>query len=123
MHINIFRNHDIQSAELTSTSCLTNLYYYSHVNPNLQLNIPIMSFSHSLGYALGPTVRHPSSLACWLNCNYFFSGLRIPPSAIPSEGGVLYLKVLHSVQSRLPVDLSTASFHGSAFNPCTPAVT
>jgi hypothetical protein len=46
-------------------SCLTNFYYYSHVNPTLQVTVSMASFSHSLGYALEPTILHPSSAEYW----------------------------------------------------------
>jgi hypothetical protein len=73
------------------TSCLTNLYYYSHVNPNLQLTVPMTSFSRCLGCALEPTFPDPSSADCWLICYRFFARLRIQPSAIPPGCEVLYI--------------------------------
>jgi hypothetical protein len=89
LHIDIFRNRDVLSSELTKTSCLTNLYYYSHVNPNLQLTVPMTSWSHSVGCALEPTVLHPSTPDCLLICDRLFSRLRIQPSVIPAWCRVL----------------------------------
>jgi hypothetical protein len=99
------------------TSCLTNLDYYSHVNPNLQLTVLMTSVSHSLGCAWEPTVLHPLSSDYRLICYRFCSQLRIQLSAMLSGCGMWYLLYLRPVESRLPAYLSTASFHGSAFNP------
>jgi hypothetical protein len=98
------------------TSCLTNLYYYSYVNANLQLIVPMTSVSHSLSCPLKLTISHPSSPDCWVIYYCYFSWLRIQPSVILPGYDVLYLEFLRSVESILPTYLSAAYFHYSAFN-------